>query len=112
MTATEYWDGDCTLVRAYREAQKLRDEREDTIAWLHGRYIYDALRMVSPLFHDFVKGRPKEIPYVEKPYMEMMKERKAQEDRERRKNAMLTKMLAFAERHNKQFKKGTGGEAP
>lgn len=111
MTAAEYWDGDCLLVRAYRQAQRLRDEREDALAWLHGRYIYDALRMVSPLFHDFVKNRPKESPYLEKPYLEMEKERKAQETREQMKQNGIAFMLAYAEKFNKQFKaKRTGGE--
>lgn len=111
MTAAEYWDGDCTLVKAYREAQRLRDEREDTLAWLQGRYIYDALRMASPLFHDFMKGKPKEIPYLEKPYMEMEKERKKQETHERMKQNGIAFMLAYAERFNKQLKaKKAGGE--
>lgn len=111
MTVTEYWDGDCTLVKAYREAQRLREEREDTLAWLHGRYIYDALRQVSPLFHDFVKGRPKEVPYTEEPYTVAMRKRKEEESREKIKQQGVQYMLQFAERFNKQFKrKKTGGE--
>lgn len=111
MTATEYWDGDCLLVKAYRKAQRIRDEREDALAWLHGRYVYDALRRVSPLFHDFVKNRPKEIPYPDKPYLEMEKERKREETREQMKQNGLAFMLAYTEKFNKQFKaKGTGGE--
>ena len=111
MTVEQYWDGECTLVRAFRQAQRLRDEREDTLAWLQGRYIYDALQRVSPLFHDFMKGKPKEIPYVEKPYMEMEKERKRVETREQMKRNGLAYMATYAERFNKRFKsKKTGGE--
>lgn len=111
MTATEYWDGDCTLVKAYRQAQRLRDEREDAIAWLHGRYIYDALRFVSPLFHDFTKREPKENPYMEKPYMELAKDRKDQKTHEQMRQNGIAFMAQYAERFNKQFKaKKTGGE--
>lgn len=113
MTVKEYWEEDCVLVKAFREAQRLRDEREDTLAWLQGRYIYDALQRVSPLFHDFVKGKPKEIPYVEKPYTEMEKERRIRETREQMKQNGLAFMLAYTQRFNKQFKaRKTGGGQP
>lgn len=111
MTAAEYWGGDCTLVKPYRQAQRLREEREDALAWLQGRYIYDALRMVSPLFHDFVKGTPKAEPYMEKPYWELEKERRKKETEERMRQNGLAFMLAYAEKFNKNFKaKRTGGE--
>lgn len=111
MTAAEYWDGDCLLVRVYRQAQRLRDEREDALAWLHGRYIYDALRLVSPLFHEFTKNKLKEMPYPEKPYLELERERKKQETREQMKQNGVAFMAAYAEKFNRQFKaKKTGGE--
>lgn len=111
MTVEQYWDEDCLLVKAFRRAQRLRDERTDTEAWLQGRYIYEALIRASPLFHDFTKGKVKEIPYLEKPYQMQEKERKEQQTREQMKRNGLAFMAAYAERFNKGFKsKKTGGE--
>lgn len=111
MTKEEYWDQDCLLVKPFREAQRLRDEREDAMAWLQGRYIYDALRQVSPLFHDFTKGRPKENPYYEKPLMELARERKEQENCEALKQKGINFMLQWAQRVNKTMKsRKAGGE--
>lgn len=46
MTADEYWFGEPRLAEAYREAQKLRDERRNQELWLQGLYIYDAVGVV------------------------------------------------------------------
>ena len=43
MTYEEYWYGDPWLVRAYREADKLRQERANESAWLHGLYVAMAI---------------------------------------------------------------------
>ena len=103
MTAAEYWDKDCELVKAYRKAQQLRDERTDAGAWLMGKYVYDALCRASPLFHDFVKGEPKPVPYMEKPYMELLAEQRrmnAEQSKEiRKKNGMMF-MMQYTQRFN------------
>ena len=113
MSAAEFWDGDCLLVKAYREAQRLRDEREDAIAWLQGRYVYEALRDVSPLFQAFSKRTPKEHPYLEKPLMEMIKEQKIRETYEHKRRSGIDFMVQYAQRFNTRFKgKQSGGEKP
>lgn len=38
------------------------------IAWLHGRYNYEALCAVAPLLHAFAKSGSKPAPYRESPY--------------------------------------------
>lgn len=46
MTADEFWYGEPCLAEAYREAQKLRDERRNQELWLQGLYVYDAFSVV------------------------------------------------------------------
>ena len=46
MTNEEFWYGEPRLAKAYREAQKLRDERINQQLWLQGLYNYDALSVV------------------------------------------------------------------
>lgn len=67
MTALEYWEGDCWLVKHYLKAHRLKQEHENYAAWLQGAYIYDALCAVSPALHAFAKN-PKPMPYHKKPY--------------------------------------------
>ena len=43
MSLTEYFEGDCTLTRYFRQAYQIRQENEDYNAWLQGIYIYKAL---------------------------------------------------------------------
>lgn len=46
MSADEFWYGEPYLAEAYREAQRLRDERRNQELWLQGLYIYDAVGVV------------------------------------------------------------------
>ena len=39
----QYWDDDPWLVVAYREADKLKTERMNHEAWLHGFYVFNAV---------------------------------------------------------------------
>lgn len=74
MTWEQYWHGDPLMVRAFREADKLRQRREDAIAWLHGRYIYDALGRLSPILHAFSKRGAKAEPYLDRPFLDQADE--------------------------------------
>lgn len=85
MSVTEYWDGDNTYPKAFREAEKLRMKRSNYEAWLHGRYIYDALCEVQPIFQAFAKRGTKPYPYADKPYALGEEEvAKAKEDRKKK----------------------------
>lgn len=68
MTYELYWQGPAELVRAYREAEKLRNDTRNTEMWLQGMYIYEALCDASPIFHDFAKKGTKPRPYPSHPY--------------------------------------------
>lgn len=71
MTAEGFWEQDPSLCVAYRKAYEQRVEREREMmnysAWLQGRYIYDALCAVHPIYHTFAKRGTKAAPYHEKP---------------------------------------------
>lgn len=67
MSSAEFWDQDPALVLAYREAHRLKFEEQNRMAWLQGRYIYDALCAASPLFHDLAKRGTTADPYYEDP---------------------------------------------
>lgn len=68
MTWEQYWFGDVTMVRAYAEAERLRQQRQNGEAWLQGRYIYDALLCVAPVLQAFAAKGTRPEPYIDKPY--------------------------------------------
>lgn len=67
MTSAEFWEQDPALVLAYKEAHRLRFEEQNHLAWLQGRYVYDALCSASPLFHDLAKRGTTAAPYHKEP---------------------------------------------
>lgn len=113
MTEEQYWDKDCNLVKHYRKANELTMERLNLVAWLQGRYVYDALCEVSPIFHAFAKKGAKPQPFTKQPYpitkhnVQEVKEEKAQAKYNKNKVFMET----FAVKNNMAFKEiKKGGE--
>ena len=109
MTPGQFWDEDCTLAKAYREAYEIRREAENQKLWLQGLYIYEALLCVSPMFHDFVK-RPKPLPYSKEPYPLTDKARDAIAKREEAKKFEETKahLQAWVKRVNTKHAEKNG----
>lgn len=68
MTYDQYWNEECTLTKAYLQAYKLNQKRENNRLWLQGMYIYEALCDVSPIMHAFAKKGTKPVPYPSQPY--------------------------------------------
>ena len=68
MTYEQYWYKDCTIVKYYRDAEKIRVRKKNEEAWWQGLYIYEALACVSPIFNPYAKKGTKPVPYREKPY--------------------------------------------
>jgi hypothetical protein len=105
MTEEQYWDKDCLLVKYYREAEELRNEKLNQHAWLQGMYIYDALNRVAPILHAFAKKGTKTQPYVEQAYP--ISKRSAQEARENEEKVKAQKGIRFMEaymvQNNKRF---------
>lgn len=105
MTEEQYWDRDCSLVVAYREAERLRNNRKNQEMWLQGAYIYDALCRVSPVIHAFAKKGTKPFPYMEEPFAISEKQVKQRHEEKERKvfNKGKTLMEGFMVQHNKKF---------
>lgn len=110
-----YWDGDPDAVKPFREADKIRQKRANTEAWIQGMYVYDAVARVAPLFRtNFSRKsiRPKAEPYPEEPYDifgEKKREeerRRAQEDAEQKVTQGRDYFLSMARRYNRDRKKG------
>ena len=68
MTYEQFWEGDPTLCKYYREAEEIRNEKKNQELWLQGMYIYEALGDISPVLHAFAKKGTKPQPYTETPY--------------------------------------------
>ena len=102
MTPEQYWEDDCTLVVAYREAYKLRQEETTRRLWLQGYYIYEALCDVSPVLHAFAKNGTKPQEYRSEPIAltkTELEERRLRDER-RRYEAMIAGTKAWATERN------------
>lgn len=53
----DYWRGDPMMVPAAREADRLRADRENRVAWLHGLYTYRAVAALAPTLNALSKSR-------------------------------------------------------
>lgn len=104
MTYEQFWNEDCLLVKAYREADKIKVERKNTEMWLQGRYVYEALLDVSPILHAFAKKGSKPLPYPSEPYAISQEEVDKKQESEERQRAekMKAKLLAMANKNKKQ----------
>lgn len=100
MSYEQFWDGDVSAHKAFREAHKIRLRERNQMAWLQGMYIYEAIADLSPVLKAFAKGRPK--PYCKEPYplFEEDKERSAEEEQKERYEKMREKVAAFAKAFN------------
>lgn len=86
MTFDQYWYGDVWITGLFREADRLRQERTNTQAWLQGVYGYDAL--CCALQNAFRKKSDPPAQYPDQPYdifpkRETRQEREAREEQER-----------------------------
>jgi hypothetical protein len=109
MTYEQYWEGDCTLVKYYRKAEEIRNDRRNQELWLQGMYVYEAICDVAPILHAFAKKGTKPTPYSAKPYPLNDKQTKRDEEEKQRKLAEKGKrfMEAMAANINKKFEGNT-----
>lgn len=100
MTYHEFWNGDVSAHRAYRDAHKIKVSEQNMMLWLQGRYVYDAIGAIAPYIKAFSKAKPGN--YTERPYDLFEEERKAREEEEQRKRYehIKEKVAAFAKAFN------------
>lgn len=105
MTAQQYWQGDCQLVRYYRRAARIRQDMRNQDAWLQGAYFYEALCDASPILRAFAKRGTKPAPYRQEPYPLSAGQDKQQREqaRQRQDDKAKAYMEAFALAVNKKF---------
>ena len=106
MTYEQYWNGDPMLVKYYRQADEMRNDRRNQELWLQGMYIYEALCDVAPIFQAMGKKGTKAHPYPERPYPLTEKQRKRDAEEKERLNALKAKrfMESLMVSHNAKYK--------
>lgn len=100
----------------FRKAYRLKQEKENYLAWLQGMYIYDAFSSV--IGQAFAKRGQHVEPYPNKPYdLGIKKKTKAEKQEEKKQNTIsfMEKLAAkfnqqFAERNKQQPKVGEGSD--
>lgn len=117
MTYDQFWNQDVELVKAYREADKIKRDLKNQDMWMQGAYYYEALLDAAPVLRfSFSKKPPKPIPYREQPFELHTGQRKAaereekqltqQEKSDKKAKAMMEMFMVSI---NKKFEK-KGGE--
>ena len=104
MSVQEYWDGDCTLARYYREAFDIRQTQKNRELWLQGLYVFEAMSVT--LGNAFRKKGAKPRKYTEKPYPVTRIEQKAlkkEEEEQAKYNKMQTRMEMLMAGINKKM---------
>ena len=103
MTRDEFWNGDTSAHKDYRESHKLKIIEQNTMNWYQGRYVYEAIGAWAPIIRAFSKAR-KPGDYPEHPYDLFEEQRKAREEEEQRKRyeRIKEKVALFATEYNKQ----------
>ena len=96
MTYDQFWHDDVELVKYYRRAHEMKQDRKNQELWLQGRYVYDALCSAAPLYRFTMKGGKIEaLPYTKEPYPRT--EKQAREMQKREEKAQMEKMKADLE---------------
>ena len=57
MSDSLYWDGEPMAFCAYREADRIRADRDNRVAWLNGLYAYRAIGAMAPVLNPFSRRR-------------------------------------------------------
>lgn len=106
MSADEFWRGDVFLAKAYRKAQKLREDMMNQQYWLQGMYFYEAICDASPIFNPYAKRGTKPHPYPSEPYTIHAPTKKQQENKEREQMDKLKKAMdMYATKVNSKYMK-------
>jgi len=99
MTPEEFWEGDPWLAAAYRERERLRQERLNAEQWRLGAYVYEAILRCAPVLTFHTEETSPE-PWRERPFgMEETlesKESKRQEEARVANSQVAAALMNFA----------------
>lgn len=104
MTWDNFWYDDADMVKAYRQAQRIRNKRENQQLWMQGAYVYKAILCASPILHAFAKAGTKPEPYPDMPYPIDEKDAKEQEIERLKQNAKAFAQFAEAKNYERKVK--------
>ena len=110
MTYNDYWDGDATMVKFYRDKYKRDLDRQNFNHWMQGIYIYEALVDASPVFNP-LSEKHEPLPYMKEPIpitQEAIKETEERQNQQKMKNgkdAMRAWMVEFNRRFEENKRK-------
>ena len=111
MTYEQFWDGDVSAHKAYREAFKIRMRERNTFMHLQAAYFYEAMCDAASLFRGMKPSKPQ--PFRKEPYdifEDDRKRREAEEARERYER-IKAKVAAFAKAFNEKQEREVDGNA-
>ena len=105
MTPEQYWDGANEWKIAFRKAHKEKMNRDNLMMWLQGKYIYDAVASLYPLFNALSKKK-EPYPYVAEPYPLFQEDQEAKRKEKERiqYEKRLADMHVRMEKWNAQFR--------
>lgn len=101
MSYEDFWEKDCQLVKAYEYAYKSRMRDSNMMAWLNGRYVYDAFGAI--MTNAFSRNKAK---YTEHPYDLFAEDKEIREEAEMKRNADNIMMQFVSKQKAKDAKKG------
>ncbi len=106
MSSDEFWRGDVFLAKAYRKADRMREDRMNTQLWLQGMYMYEAICDASPIFNPYAKRGTKPHPYPTQPYSIHAPTKKEERNAEMEQMEKIKKSMdVFATKTNTRLKK-------
>lgn len=114
MTAEQYWYGDTSYYKFYRQAyrtrleneQKIRAREADRDAWWNGVYLRKALQSIYLLVNGFVPKGVHIEPYPEKPLLEQQEEDQKKEVQEKKMEDKMQLSMALFQAMAESFNKG------
>lgn len=99
MTYDEYWNNDVCIAPMMRRAHAIKMRTENQMLWLQGRYIYDVLTQLYPLYNGWAKGEVS--PYTSEPYPLTVQEDK--ERKEAKSKAEMERVRKYLERKMSKY---------
>lgn len=103
MSYAEFWDDDVCKVKAYREAQILRDKRQNEMLWVHGIYMRDALMSTVGNMLAGKKGNKFEYPSEPYPVTQEQIREKQEHDAKIKEERFKAEFALFAEQMRKKM---------
>lgn len=102
MTYEQFWDGDVSAHKAFREAHKLRIKEQNAMMHIQATYIYEALCDASSLFRGMKPSKPQ--VFRKEPYDIFAEDaaRREEEEQRQRYDHIREKVAAFAKALNEK----------